>query len=151
MQRTCLRITSAIVTGLGVFAVGDEAAAQTILKGAYGFTGTGNCLVAPGSSPNPPVPGNTTPNPNAGFGPSLQPNSGPPKPHCSVSRSRSREFGRSMATAPEQSRARRSALRLPILIRTRVPITLPSTSPMSSTLMAVGPPTWFQEPTRAPS
>ena len=73
MQRTCLRITSAIVTGLGVFAVGDEAAAQTILKGAYGFTGTGNCLVAPGSSTSAPMPGITTPNPNAGFNSLLQP------------------------------------------------------------------------------
>jgi len=72
MQRTCLRITSAIVTGLGVFAVGDEAAAQTILKGAYGFTGTGNCLVAPGAPGTP-----TTPPVQPGFDSSLQP-FGPP-------------------------------------------------------------------------
>ena len=41
--------------------------------GAYGFTRTGNCLVAPGSSTSAPMPGNTTPNPNAGFNSSLQP------------------------------------------------------------------------------
>jgi hypothetical protein len=66
MQRTCFWIASAIVTASGVFAVGDEAAAQTDLKGAYGFTGTGNCLVATGSPTSPP-----------GFDSSLQPISGP--------------------------------------------------------------------------
>ena len=76
MQRTCLWITAAIVTALAVFAVGDEAAAQTSLRGAYAFTGTGNCLVAPGAPgntsttpPTPPVP--------PGFDSSLQP-FGPP-------------------------------------------------------------------------
>jgi hypothetical protein len=42
---TCLWIISAIVTALSVFAVGDEATAQNVM-GAYGFTSTGNCLVA---------------------------------------------------------------------------------------------------------
>jgi len=45
MQRACLWIISALLMSWGVFAVTDEAAAQT-LKGAYGFTGTANCLVA---------------------------------------------------------------------------------------------------------
>jgi hypothetical protein len=72
MQRACLWIISAILTALGVFAVGDEAAAQN-LKGAYGFTGTADCLVAPGSSMAPQSPGNTTPYPNAGFNPDQTP------------------------------------------------------------------------------
>jgi hypothetical protein len=42
------------------------------LKGAYGFTGTAGCLVAPGSGP-PPSPGNTTPFANSGFTGDLQP------------------------------------------------------------------------------
>jgi hypothetical protein len=37
------------------------------LKGAYGFTGSAACLVAPGSGASPPPPGNTTPEPNSGF------------------------------------------------------------------------------------
>jgi hypothetical protein len=43
------------------------------LKGAYGFTGTAACLVAPGSSATFPLPGNTTPLPNSGFNTNLQP------------------------------------------------------------------------------
>jgi hypothetical protein len=39
------------------------------LKGAYGFTGTAACLVAPGSAATGPAPGNTAPLPNAGFNP----------------------------------------------------------------------------------
>src|ERR1700752_3296098 len=72
MQRICVWIISAIATTLGVFAVGDVAAADNLM-GTYGFTGTANCLVAPGSSTTPPIPGNTNPNPNAGFNSSLQP------------------------------------------------------------------------------
>jgi hypothetical protein len=43
------------------------------LKGAYGFTGTAACLVAPGSSATQPLPGNTTPLPNSGFQADLRP------------------------------------------------------------------------------
>jgi len=44
-----------------------------VLLGAYGFTGSTGCLYAPGSGSTPPSPGNTTPEPNAGFNSSLQP------------------------------------------------------------------------------
>lgn len=44
-----------------------------ILQGTYGFTGTADCLVAPGGPSSIPTPGNTTPLPNAGFNSSLQP------------------------------------------------------------------------------
>ena len=51
------------------------------LKGAYGFTGTAACLVAPGSVPGPtPLP-NPTPGvalPNSGFQADLQPNDAVP-------------------------------------------------------------------------
>jgi len=50
------------------------------LKGAYGFTGTAACLVAPGTSATPPVPGNTTPNADSGFNARLQPNDAAPPP-----------------------------------------------------------------------
>jgi hypothetical protein len=49
------------------------AMARDDIKGAYGFTGTAACLVAPGSSSTQPAPGNTTPNANAGFQSNLRP------------------------------------------------------------------------------
>jgi hypothetical protein len=46
------------------------------LRGAYGFTGTAVCLVAPGSSTSPTNPTPGTALPNSGFNSSLQPNDG---------------------------------------------------------------------------
>jgi hypothetical protein len=64
-------------------------AASPNLKGAYGFTGTAACLVAPGNSATPPVPGNTTPNADAGFNARLQPNDALPPPAVQKSFTRS--------------------------------------------------------------
>jgi hypothetical protein len=44
-----------------------------IIQGAYGFTGTAACLVAPGGPAPAPTPGNTAPLANAGFNSMLQP------------------------------------------------------------------------------
>jgi hypothetical protein len=54
-------------------AAADDGGFGPNLKGAYGFTGTAACLVAPGSSTgaNNPTPG--TPLPNSGFNAQLQP------------------------------------------------------------------------------
>ena len=65
--------------GSSVFAVtliwaATAAANSPNLKGAYGFTGSAVCLVAPGSSATAPPPGNTTPLPNSGFDSNLHPN-----------------------------------------------------------------------------
>jgi hypothetical protein len=48
------------------------------LEGAYGFTGSAACLIAPGSSATAPAPGNKTPLPNSGFKANLQPNDATP-------------------------------------------------------------------------
>jgi hypothetical protein len=52
---------------------GADAASPKKLKGEYAFTGSGSCLIAPGSDPGP---GNPTPGvalPNSGFNAKLQP------------------------------------------------------------------------------
>jgi hypothetical protein len=70
MQRGLICSIAAI--GL-VYCGGADAASPKKLKGEYAFTGTGSCLVAPGSDPGP---GNPTPGvalPNSGFNASLQP------------------------------------------------------------------------------
>jgi hypothetical protein len=51
----------------------NAAADSPNLKGAYGFTGTAACLVAPGSAATGPLPGNTIPLPNSGFNANLHP------------------------------------------------------------------------------
>ena len=79
---------------LSVFAVAlawsaGASAASPKLKGAYAFTGTAACLVAPGNSATPPVPGNTIPNADAGFNARLQPNDAAPPPAVQKSFTRS--------------------------------------------------------------
>src|SRR6266404_517227 len=60
----------------------NAAADSPKLKGAYGFTGTAACLVAPGQVPGAtPLPANPTPFvplPLAGFQPDLRPNDAVP-------------------------------------------------------------------------
>src|SRR6267154_962932 len=74
---------------LSLFAVAMTSATATAdspkLKGAYGFTGTAACLVAPGhvgdQNTPPPLPANPTPFvplPLSGFKPNLQPNDAVP-------------------------------------------------------------------------
>src|SRR5258708_3131852 len=85
-------------TALLVFAIATTwsataTAASPKLKAAYGFTGTAGCLVGPGSSVTPPVPGNTTPNADAGFNARLQPNdAAPPLPPPAVQKNFTRSF-----------------------------------------------------------
>jgi hypothetical protein len=80
MQRKLLWSISTAAVMWGATAAADS----PNLKGAYGFTGTAACLVAPGhvGDPNvpPPLP-NPTPGtalPNSGFNPNLQPNDSRP-------------------------------------------------------------------------
>jgi hypothetical protein len=88
----------AFVVAASVAAViwaGTAAADPPRLKGSYGFTGTADCLVAPGNVPGTtPLP-NPTPGvalPNSGFKPNLQPNdSGPGLSTNSFTRSHSVE------------------------------------------------------------
>jgi hypothetical protein len=68
---------SALLCSVSVFVAtwtANAAADSPNLKGAYGFTGTGACLVAPGSASVGPAPGNTVPLPNSGFNANLSPN-----------------------------------------------------------------------------
>jgi len=77
------------ISALGLAYAGNAAADSPKLKGAYGFTGTAACLVAPGGIPgtnplpNPNVPGNTVAFPNSGFNAALQPKEFFP-PFCSA-------------------------------------------------------------------
>jgi hypothetical protein len=77
MQRALLWSVSVFVATWAANAAADSPR----LKGAYGFTGTAGCLVAPGSVPGPtPLP-NPTPGvalPNSGFNANLQPNDAGP-------------------------------------------------------------------------
>jgi hypothetical protein len=71
-------LLSASVLSVAAMAWASSAGAQGwgsngYLQGVYGFTGSTGCLYAPGSASSPPAPGNTTPEPNAGFNSSLQP------------------------------------------------------------------------------
>jgi hypothetical protein len=78
MHRTlALAISAVAFVGVG------SAAADTNIKGSYGFTGTAACLTAPGhvgdANTPPPLP-NPTPGvalPNSGFNANLQPNDNP--------------------------------------------------------------------------
>jgi len=72
MQRVLLLSASVVAMTWAANAVADS----PNLKGAYGFTGTAACLVAPGSASTAPLPGNTTPLPNSGFNAFLHPNDG---------------------------------------------------------------------------
>jgi hypothetical protein len=65
MQRAFLWSASVFVAAWA----GSAAADSPKLKGAYGFTGTAACLVAPGSAATAPAPGNTMPLANSGFDP----------------------------------------------------------------------------------
>jgi hypothetical protein len=67
-QRTLLWSASVIVAIWATSAAADSPK----LNGAYGFTGTAECLAAPGSGTKP-TPGNTSPFSNAGFNALLQP------------------------------------------------------------------------------
>ncbi len=58
---------------IAMLCAANAAADSPKLKGAYAFTGTAGCLVAPGSGVQP-IPGNTVPFANSGFNSSLQPN-----------------------------------------------------------------------------
>jgi hypothetical protein len=69
MQRMLMLSTSVVAMTWAANAVADS----SNLKGAYGFTGTAACLVAPGSAASGPSPGNTNPLPNAGFQSDLRP------------------------------------------------------------------------------
>ena len=75
MHRTIVLAISTVA----LTAAGSAFADSPKLKGAYGFTGTAACLVAPGhittdtTNPNP-----GTPLPNSGFKPNLQPNDATP-------------------------------------------------------------------------
>jgi hypothetical protein len=69
MQRVLLLSASVVAMTWAANAVADS----PNLKGAYGFTGTAACLVAPGSAATAPAPGNTTPLANSGFQPNLHP------------------------------------------------------------------------------
>jgi hypothetical protein len=63
------------ISTIALTAAGSAAADSPKLKGAYGFTGTAACLVAPGhdaTATNNPTPGTALP--NSGFKPNLQPN-----------------------------------------------------------------------------
>jgi hypothetical protein len=77
MQRALVGLVSVFVTAWAASAAADSPK----LKGAYGFTGTAACLVAPGSVPGTmPLP-NPTPGvalPNSGFQPDLRPNDAVP-------------------------------------------------------------------------
>lgn len=71
------------IFALALASVSAAAADPPRLKGRYGFTGTGECLIAPGhvgALEGPPLP-NPTPGvalPNSGFNPRLQPNDAGP-------------------------------------------------------------------------
>ncbi len=65
-------ISAACALGL-VSAGSAEAASPKKLKGEYAFTGTGSCLVAPGSDPGPGNPTPGVPLPNSGFNANFQP------------------------------------------------------------------------------
>jgi hypothetical protein len=67
------------IAALGLAYMSDAAADSPNIKGAYGFTGTAACLVAPGHSGDPA--GSSLPNPspfmalaNSGFQPDFRPN-----------------------------------------------------------------------------
>jgi hypothetical protein len=68
MQRTFMFAVSAVAMTWAANALADS----PNLQGAYAFTGTAACLVAPGSG-LAPAPGNTTPFANANFNGYLQP------------------------------------------------------------------------------
>lgn len=74
-QRTLLWSVSMLwsVSIIAAIWATSAAADSPKLKGAYGFTGTAACLVAPGSAATPPAPGNTVPLPNSGFNSNLNP------------------------------------------------------------------------------
>jgi hypothetical protein len=78
------------ISTVALTAAGSAFADSPKLKGAYGFTGTAACLVAPGhittgiTNPNP-----GTPLDNAGFKPNLQPNEAAPPPATQNSFARS--------------------------------------------------------------
>ena len=77
MQRVLLLSVSAFVATCAANAAADSPR----LKGAYGFTGTAACLVAPGSVPDTVPRPNPTPGvalPNSGFRANLQPNDASP-------------------------------------------------------------------------
>jgi hypothetical protein len=79
MRRVHLLLTSVSVISVSVMAWAALAAADDggkNLKGAYGFTGTAACLVAPGSADSATNPTPGTALPNSGFNSSLQPNDG---------------------------------------------------------------------------
>src|ERR1700720_1283295 len=77
---TVHRAIAFAVSTVALTVAGSAAADSPKLKGAYGFTGTAACLVAPGHVGNPSVPPplpNPTPGialPNSGFNAALQPN-----------------------------------------------------------------------------
>jgi hypothetical protein len=71
------------ISTVALTAAGSAFADSPKLKGAYGFTGTAACLVAPGhvGDPNGPPLNNPTPGvalPNSGFQPNLRPNDAVP-------------------------------------------------------------------------
>jgi hypothetical protein len=80
MQRVIMLSASVVAMTWAASAAADS----PNLKGAYGFTGTAVCLVAPGSAATAPLPGNTTPLPNSGFNAFLHPIDGKAFSHSSA-------------------------------------------------------------------
>ena len=77
MYRSLVLSVSAVALSWSTMAMADS----PLLKGSYGFTGTADCLVAPGSVPGATPLQNPTPGvalPNSGFNQNLQPNDGGP-------------------------------------------------------------------------
>ena len=90
MHRAFALAISTVALTSAVTWAGSAAADPPNIKGAYGFTGTAGCLVAPGSVPGTtPLP-NPTPGvalPNSGFNDKLQPNDITPGPTSAFSHS----------------------------------------------------------------
>lgn len=77
MYRSLVLSVSAVALSWSTMAMADS----PFLKGSYGFTGTADCLVAPGNVPGAtPLPNPTPgiPLPNSGFNLNLQPNDAGP-------------------------------------------------------------------------
>ena len=75
-----MRVCFVSVASIAITMASSALADSPKIKGDYAFTGTAACLVAPGNSLTPPVPGNTIPNADAGFNARLQPNDAAPPP-----------------------------------------------------------------------
>jgi len=155
MQRVLMLSASVVAMTWAANAVADS----PNLKGAYGFTGTAACLVAPGHVGDPTTPpplANPTPGvalANSGFDGSLHPKD----PSSAFSHSNAVEGIRTFnAMAPEPSRVHPLAslfvrpqdqIDFRISRRAQVPRFSTTISLTRSMAMAVGTPRWYQAAT----